>query len=44
MIAAIRAIITAMLQSLNPEQREAQAKQHGALSRLSLLNSRKAAL
>ncbi len=44
MIAGIRAIIAAMLQSFNPEQLEVQAKQHGALSRLSLLNTRKAAL
>lgn len=44
MIAGIRAIIAAMLQSFNPEQLEAQAKAHGALSRLSLLSNRKAAL
>lgn len=44
MIAGIRAIIAAMLQSFNPEQLEAQAKQHGSVSRLSLLHNRKADL
>lgn len=44
MIAGIRAIIAAMLQSFNPEQLEEQAKHDGATSRLSLPGSRKAAL
>ncbi|ELY3813542.1 type VI secretion system-associated FHA domain protein TagH [Cronobacter sakazakii] len=44
MIAGIRAIIAAMLQSFNPEQLEEEAKRDGAISRLALPASRKAAL
>ncbi len=44
MIAGIRAIIAAMLQSFNPQQLEEEARQEGVTSRLSLPGSRKAAL
>ncbi|QHM73903.1 type VI secretion system-associated FHA domain protein TagH [Mixta intestinalis] len=44
MIAGIRAIIAAMLQSFNPQQLEEEARQEGVTSRLSLRGSRKAAL
>ena len=44
MISGIRAIITAMLQSFNPEQLEEEAKRDGHTSRLALPASRKAAL
>ncbi|EIE3256418.1 type VI secretion system-associated FHA domain protein TagH [Escherichia coli] len=44
MIAGIRAIIAAMLQSFNPEQLEEEAKRDGAVSRLVLPAGRKAAL
>ena len=44
MIAGIRAIIAAMLQSFNPQQLEEEARQEGVTSRLSLPSSRKAAL
>ncbi|RRZ88096.1 type VI secretion system-associated FHA domain protein TagH [Erwinia sp. 198] len=44
MIAGIRAIIASMLQSFNPQQLEEEAREEGAISRLSLPNSRKAAL
>ncbi|MFZ4835057.1 type VI secretion system-associated FHA domain protein TagH [Rouxiella sp. Mn2063] len=44
MISGIRAIIASMLQSFNPEQLEEEAKRDGAVSRLSLPASRKAAL
>lgn len=44
MIAGIRAIIASMLQSFNPQQLEEEARQEGAISRLGLPNSRKAAL
>ncbi|MBV4368234.1 type VI secretion system-associated FHA domain protein TagH [Erwinia phyllosphaerae] len=44
MIAGIRAIIASMLQSFNPQQLEDEAREEGAISRLSLPNSRKAAL
>ncbi len=44
MIAGIRAIIAAMLQSFNPEQLEEEARAEGITSRLSLPGSRKAAL
>ena len=44
MIAGIRAIIAAMLQSFNPQQLEEEARQEGITSRLSLPGSRKAAL
>lgn len=44
MIAGIRAIIASMLQSFNPDQLEEEARQAGAVSRLGLPGSRKAAL
>lgn len=44
MIAGIRAIIASMLQSFNPDQLEAEARQAGSVSRLGLPGSRKAAL
>ena len=44
MIAGIRAIIAAMLQSFNPQQLEEVARQEGLTSRLSLPGSRKAVL
>ncbi|EOV9018450.1 type VI secretion system-associated FHA domain protein TagH [Cronobacter muytjensii] len=44
MIAGIRAIIAAMLQSFNPEQLEEEARRDGVVSRLALPASRKAAL
>lgn len=44
MIAGIRAIIAAMLQSFNPEQLEAEAKEEGLTSRIGFASSRKAAL
>ncbi|AUX73786.1 type VI secretion system-associated FHA domain protein TagH [Erwinia pyrifoliae] len=44
MIAGIRALIASMLQSFNPQQLEEEARQEGAISRLSLPGSRKAAL
>jgi len=44
MIAGIRAIIAAMLQSFNPGRLEAEARNDGVSSRLALPNSRKAAL
>lgn len=44
MISGIRAIIAAMLQSFNPEQLEEEARRDGAISRLALPASRKAAL
>ncbi|AOR65430.1 type VI secretion system-associated FHA domain protein TagH [Pectobacterium wasabiae] len=44
MIAGIRAIIASMLQSFNPDQLEEEARQTGAVSRLGLPGSRKAAL
>lgn len=44
MIAGIRALIASMLQSFNPQQLEEEARQDGAISRLSLPGSRKAAL
>ncbi|MEI2266106.1 type VI secretion system-associated FHA domain protein TagH [Erwinia sp. CGal63] len=44
MIAGIRAIIASMLQSFNPQQLEEEAREEGAISRLALPNSRKAAL
>ncbi|KAA8998170.1 type VI secretion system-associated FHA domain protein TagH [Affinibrenneria salicis] len=44
MIAGIRAIIAAMLQSFNPERLEEEARREGSTSRLSLPGSRKAAL
>ncbi|QHM76808.1 hypothetical protein C7M52_02791 [Mixta theicola] len=44
MIAGIRAIIAAMLQSFNPQQLEEEARQEGVTSRLALRSSRKAAL
>ncbi|MGO3395448.1 MAG: type VI secretion system-associated FHA domain protein TagH [Serratia proteamaculans] len=44
MIAGIRAIIAAMLQSFNPDRLEEEARKEGAAPRLSLPASRKAAL
>ncbi|WP_058912962.1 type VI secretion system-associated FHA domain protein TagH [Entomohabitans teleogrylli] len=44
MIAGIRAIIAAMLQSINPEQLEEEARQSGAAPRLALPSTRKAML
>jgi len=44
MIAGIRAIIASMLQSFNPEQLEAEAREEGVTSRLGFSSSRKAAL
>jgi len=44
MIAGIRAIIAAMLQSFNPESLEDKARQEGEIPRLTLPSSRKAAL
>ncbi|GAA3894291.1 type VI secretion system-associated FHA domain protein TagH [Gibbsiella dentisursi] len=44
MIAGIRAIIAAMLQSFNPERLEEEARKEGAAPRLSLPSNRKAAL
>lgn len=44
MISGIRAIIAAMLQSFNPEQLEEAAREDGAVSRIGLPGSRKAAL
>lgn len=44
MIAGIRAIIAAMLQSFNPERLEEEARHEGAIPRLTLPSSRKAAL
>lgn len=44
MIAGIRAIIAAMLQSFNPERLEEDARKEGSAPRLSLPASRKAAL
>lgn len=44
MISGIRAIIASMLQSFNPEQLEAEAREEGITSRLGFANGRKAAL
>ncbi|PIJ49974.1 type VI secretion system, core protein [Erwinia sp. OLTSP20] len=44
MIAGIRAIIAAMLQSFNPQRLEQDARQHGVLPRLALTTQKKAAL
>ncbi|WP_411751992.1 type VI secretion system-associated FHA domain protein TagH [Serratia sp. (in: enterobacteria)] len=44
MIAGIRALIAAMLQSFNPERLEEEARHEGALPRLTFPSSRKAAL
>lgn len=44
MIAGIRAIIASMLQSFNPEQLEAEAREEGVTSRIGFSSSRKAAL
>ncbi|MBP2168767.1 FHA domain-containing protein [Erwinia toletana] len=44
MIAGIRAIIASMLQSFNPEQLEAEAREEGITSRIGFSSSRKAAL
>ncbi len=44
MISGIRAIIASMLQSFNPEQLEAEAREEGITSRIGFSNSRKAAL
>ncbi|ADU69636.1 type VI secretion system-associated FHA domain protein TagH [Pantoea sp. At-9b] len=44
MIAGIRAIIAAMLQSFNPQRLEDQARQDGALPKMPFANTRKAAL
>jgi FHA domain-containing protein len=44
MISGIRAIIASMLQSFNPEQLEAEAREEGITSRLGFSNGRKAAL
>ncbi len=44
MIAGIQALIAAMLQSFNPERLEEEARHEGAVPRLALPSSRKAAL
>jgi len=44
MIAGIRAIIAAMLQSFNPQRLEDQARREGVVSKMSFTSSRKAAM